>query len=145
MPASPRGLWQFGTYLGSYPNSDGRVLENFGTGSQRDLGDPSQPLDQFHLFNVSSKANGWNAWINGLNLLSTTNNRFAYTTGPLLGYSVYYITYYWFARDIAEVLVYNRVLSSDERDAVSSYLNARYALVTSAPATPTNLIASPGT
>ena len=43
---------------------------------------------------------------------------------------------------MAEVLIYNRVLSAAERDAVNSYLNSKYALVTNAPAGPTNLTAS---
>src|SRR2546425_863675 len=71
LPSSPRGLWHFGTSQGYYPNTDGRVLDDFGSGSQWDLGNPAQPVSQFHLYNVSSKANGWNAWINGLNLLSS--------------------------------------------------------------------------
>lgn len=35
---------------------------------------------------------------------------------------------YWFAGDIAEVLIYNRPLSNDERDAIESYLMTKYAL-----------------
>lgn len=35
---------------------------------------------------------------------------------------------YWFAGDIAEVLIYNRPLSDNERDAVESYLKVHYAL-----------------
>jgi hypothetical protein len=143
LPSSPHGLWYFGTSQGYYPNTDGKVLDDFGTGSQRDLGDPAQPVSQFHLYNVSSKANSWNAWINGLNLLSSTNNSFAYTPSPVLGYSItcpYYCYTYYFAGDIAEVLVYNRVLSSDERAAVGTYLNKRFAFVINPPPSPTNLV-----
>jgi hypothetical protein len=47
-----------------------------------------------------------------------------------------------FSGDIAEILIFNRLLSVEEMDTVGSYLNQRFALVTSAPATPTNLLAT---
>src|SRR5439155_13510887 len=44
-----------------------------------------------------------------------------------------------FVGDVAEVLVYNRGLGENDRDAVASYLNERYAFIGSAPATPASL------
>src|SRR5207249_1014113 len=123
------GLWAFSSGDGWYPYSDGRVLEGFGTTSQYDLGNPAQALDQFHVFDVSSAANDWNAWINGLNLLNLTNNTFSYYGAPSLGrnYTGSLYSTYSFAGDIAEVLVYNRVLNSSERAALAQYLKGRYA------------------
>ena len=46
-----------------------------------------------------------------------------------------------FAGEIAEVLIYSRGLTPDERFDLGTYLNWRYNLVTDAPVTPTNLTA----
>ncbi|MEY2564930.1 MAG: large repetitive protein [Verrucomicrobiota bacterium] len=44
--------------------------------------------------------------------------------------------------DIAEVLIYNRALSSSERTVVESYLNQRYSVVSTIPASPSSLAGS---
>ncbi len=112
--------------------------ENFGSSARYVVGNPAQPLDQYHLYNVAGKAGELTARINGIVQYSTTINTYGYYTAPVLG--VWSSTY--FAGDVAEVLIYSRVLNSDERDAVNTYLNAKYGLVTNAPAAPTNLTAS---
>jgi len=48
----------------------------------------------------------------------------------------------YFAGDIAEVLVFNRGLTANERLVVNAYLNGKYDLVPAVPATPSNLVAT---
>src|SRR5207249_2462345 len=138
-PTDAHGLWRVGGAGGDYyPSSDGMIYESFGATTTYVVGNPAQPLDQYHLYNAAGKAGEWTARINGLIQYSTTNNTYGYYTAPVLG--AWGSTY--FDGAVAEVLIYNRVLSAAERDAVNSYLNSKYALVTNAPAGPTNLTAS---
>src|SRR6266542_2426362 len=139
-PSTPRSLWRMGTgsYGDYYPSTDGIIYENFGSSARYVVGNPAQPLDQYHLYNVAGKAGELTARINGIVQYSTTINTYGYYTAPVLG--VWSSTF--FAGDVGEVLIYSRVLNSDERDAVNTYLNAKYGLVTNAPASPTNLTAS---
>jgi probable HAF family extracellular repeat protein len=142
-PSATRSLWIFGSYnyygnwYGMYPATDGTISEDFGTTGLNNIGNPTQPLDQFHLYNVAGKSGEWTARINGLVQYATTNNTFGYAGSPKLGFGASY-----FAGDLSEVLIFNRTLTGDERDAVNMYLNSKYALVTNAPVAPTNLTAT---
>jgi len=78
-----------------------------------------------HLFSVSSSASTWEMWIDGVTQGASTNGSFSAggtqtigsggSGGPLCG-------------DIAEIIEYNRDLTTDERDRVSMYLAEKYAL-----------------
>ena len=137
-PASHRSAWRFGsTGSGSlnYPNSSGNVSEDFGSTSLKSLGDPAQPLDQYHLFNAAAKASDWSARLNGVLQFGTTNNTVGFWSTPTLGSGPYYLD-----GDIAEIMIYNRSLTAGERDLLGIYLNSRYAFVAALTA-PTGLSA----
>ncbi len=139
MPATIRGLWKFGTDNSSwvrYPSTDGSIWEDFGSTANYAMGVPAQPLTEFHLFNVSAATGQWAARLNGATQGSRTNTTYAYNTAPTLGKNSYY-----FDGDVAEVVIYDRVLSTAERNAVSYYLNSKYALVAATATTPSNLMA----
>ena len=139
MPGTSRALWQFGAIAYTYyPDSSGNIVEDFGSTSLHTVGDPAQPLDQYHVYEVASQSGNWSAWINGMLQSSTADNIYGINVYPTLGNS----GPYYFAGDVAEVLVFNRVLSADERDTVNGYLNLKYGLVAKAPTTPTNLVAT---
>src|SRR5882724_2120448 len=120
-----------------YPSGDGTILENFGTRNQKQTGRPSQALNQFHLYNVSSKAGEFASRINGRQHFKTTSNTVFFPNGPVLGGGVYYD--HRFGGDIAEILIFNRVLSQQERDEVGVYLNDKYRFVADPPRVPTNV------
>ena len=133
-------LWHFGLsgYGGlAYPDSSGNILDDFGSTSYYTVGDPAQPLDQYHVYEVAGATNYWSAWINGVLQSSTTNNIYGITASPMLGYA----NGNYFAGDMAEVLVFNRTLTASERLTVNYYLDLKYGLVT-VPAAPTNLVAT---
>jgi hypothetical protein len=94
------------------------------------------------VYEAASQTNLWVAWINGELQYLTTNN--SYQTSSYYGYSLGYDNQLdsYFDGDIAEVLVFNRVLTADERSTVNGYLDVKYGLVMAAPVVPTNLVAT---
>ncbi len=119
-----------------YPFYDGSsysIYENFGSSSQSPyyLGVPAQPLNQFHIYEVAAAQSGdWYAWINGgTPLRHFTGNSVAFATSPTLG-----ITPSGggqassFKGDIAEILIFNQVLSDDQKSVVRNYLRNKYGL-----------------
>ena len=126
-----------------------RIWDDFGVGSMTlpgsddmsghsELGRPSQSLDQPHIFNVYTKTNDWAARINGVLLKGRAINRVSFTNS-----NVYLCANGSGSRCfdglIAEVLMYSRVLTADERFALGIYLNWRYNLTANVPATPSDL------
>jgi hypothetical protein len=99
------------------------------------VGDPPQTLDQFHLYETSSKAGEWIARLNGFLQFRSLTNTVAFSSPMRVGGNGYY-----FAGDIAEIMVYERVLTAEERQSVRRYLLAKYALEIP-PETPTALTA----
>jgi hypothetical protein len=133
-PGNPQGFWHMGnSYYGdlvTYPGADGSINDDFGSTNLLGLGIPAQPITQFHVYNVSAQNESWTAWINGYSLYQTNVNEFGFNgscylgaSGPTGGGPSSY-----FLGDMAEVLVFNRSLTTDERMAVNGYLNGKYRL-----------------
>ena len=159
-PVANSSLWQIGSAVAgspyitgnSYPEMNGNIDDDFGSASMQSEGVPSQPLTQYHLYDVTSQNNVFAAWVNGNLLYQNTTNTVGFSSTLYLG-CFHYVVPYWasyngyFYGDIAEVMIFNRGLSANERDAVGNYLMSKYALSqlttnTSLPITPTNLVAS---
>jgi hypothetical protein len=137
-------LWIFGYNQNpsyeQYPFYDGSTYsidENFGsTGSGYRLY-PAQyglSIDQYHMYEVAAKNTDWWAWINGGTLLlHRTDNRIGFANSPSLGSNPPSGQgWYSFKGDIAEILIFNQVLSGDQnsgqKKVVLDYLNAKYGL-----------------
>ena len=139
------GFWRFGTagyVAAAYPAGDGHIRDDFGSDTSHDIGSLNQPLDQPHLYEAVSRSNEWTARVNGVVQYTTNANNVAWNASMSLGYGGN--NYYeggsrYFSGDIAEVLVFDRVLSNEEREVVNDYLNAAYDFVPAAPPTPTGL------
>ena len=140
MPVANRALWYFSASAtsGRYPATDGTISEAFGSSVLRNIGNPVQPLDAYHLYDVSSQTNDWSARVNGVLQSRSLVNTYSFQTSLALGYN--FNTAY-FAGDVAELMIFNRVLSVSEREVVNSYLNSKYAVVTNVPAVPAGLAA----
>jgi alpha-tubulin suppressor-like RCC1 family protein len=136
-------LWMIGDdYIwgpNTYPGGDGTVCETFGTRNQKNTGVPTQPLTRAHVYNVSSKAGEFVTRFNGTEHFRTTSNTVFFPSSPRLGGGIY--DRHRFGGDIAELIVFNHVLTATERSAVQGYLGSKYQAVLVPPA-PTNLIAS---
>ena len=123
------GSHRFGSSSGSasYPSS-GSIVDDFGSATLKDTGTPTVDLSQFHIYNVSSAPNSWVSRIDGLDQYSTTTNTVAFSDRPTLGYDGNF-----FEGDVAEVLVFAKILQPAERRQVMVYLAAKYALTASHP------------
>lgn len=151
-PAAARGLWHFGSAPGGvYPgpgSQGGYISASFGrTTLVTDAGTPVQPIDSFHLYNAATEPGRWTSRINGAVHYSTDQNVVGFTTSPQLGRNRLNNFPDEFDGDIAEMMVFSRVLTAAERDAVGLHLNRKYRFLTSLPGTPTGLNAvaiSPG-
>ena len=136
------GLWNFGGsgsgYNQVYTGAGGYIQEDFGSTSYYNLGTPAQPTTQYHVYQVSAQTNNWAAWMNGSLLCQTFQNsvKFDNEGSVTIGKNVPY-----FLGDIAEVMIFNRALTTGERATINAYLNSKYALVAAVPPTPTNLTA----
>jgi Bacterial Ig domain/Fibronectin type III domain len=157
-PSRSQSLWEMGGDSWNekaYPDANGSINDDFGSAGGayntgvHASGALSQSLNQYHIYEVTSQSNNWAAWINGTLITQTRNNTVSFAATPTLGTSSYALyTVWWttagsgFPGDIAEVLVFNRGLTADERITVNTYLNGKYELVAALPATPTNLVAT---
>jgi hypothetical protein len=142
-PPTTRALWSIGGASDgadhvAYP-TNGLVTDDFAHSVVQSLGAPAQPLDQFHVYEVSSAQGAWSAWINGvLQVTTSVGNYGDYRGTYLIGSSGSRS----FDGLISEIVIFSRNLTQQERTAVSEYLNSKYALVPAVPAQPTNLVAS---
>ena len=136
------GLWTFGgsglSWNEEYTAPGGYIQEDFGSTSYYNLGTPAQPTTQYHIYQVSAQTNNWAAWMNGSLLYQTFQNSVKFDTegAPIIGQNNSH-----FLGDIAEVMIFNRALTTAERATINDYLNSKYALVAAVPPTPTNLTA----
>ncbi len=130
------GLWHFGSspYGASYPWTNG-VNEDFGRSAEISQGWPVQDVSQFRIYNVSSSSGLWRSWIDGVPLSKSTSNTVSFTSSPKVGKNNYGSH---FSGDIAEILVFDRALSDDDRNAIVTYLNQKYAIFP-VPSAPTGL------
>jgi Fibronectin type III domain len=146
-PAAYQALWEdSGSGSGQlmYPNSNGHIRDGTGNANYPpyDLGTPAQPLTNYNVYEVSGTTGPWAAWLDGQLLGSLTGNTYGVWGGNLgLGWDSYNQSYF-FAGDVAEVLMFNRPLTGAERSTVNNYLGLKYGLVTGVPAAPTNLVAT---
>jgi hypothetical protein len=89
------------------------------------MGRASVPWNQFHFYNVFSGSGEWTARINGITHFSTNANSFSVTSAPVFGASVGNVSFHG---DVAELILFNRGLSGEERWAVEEYLFSKYFL-----------------
>jgi len=121
-----QGAWNFGTGdVTNYLWLSGRVYECFGSDTPKNFV-PVVPLDAYHVYNVSSQANNWQARFNGVAAYSTTSNTVAFNSTPQLGGPASGSG--TFAGDMAEVIIFDHVLTTAERETANYYLSRKYAL-----------------
>ena len=129
------GLWAFGMGNGSrYPETSNQINDDFATTGWYNTGPAPAGLTEFHLYNVGGDATVWFQNFNGQAHFRQTGNTVGFRNNPTIGASLGC----YFDGDIAEVLVYDHVLSTEERETINGYFSVKYALtVTGVPAAPT--------
>jgi hypothetical protein len=130
-PSANRGLWSIGSnYRNAYPQSDGQIVDDFGSGNYYSSGATVVRLNEQHLYNVVSTSTEWTSRLNGRVQFTTASNTVGFWPWPVIGsggaVSGYGSTN--FDGDIAEVIIYDHALSSAERDSVNSYLLSKYGM-----------------
>lgn len=133
-----RKPFTFGGYYGlHYPAVGGVLWDDTGSNANKLIGDPALPLDEWRVYNSSSTAGQFSARLNGGLIYQTFTNTVGFRA------SGFYVGQghdgYNFLGDIAEIIVYNRVLSAAEREAITLYLAVKYALDVVAADAPTDL------
>ena len=96
----------------------------------------------WNIFQIKAKVNEWGAGFNGQFQASTNNNAVSFGGNNInyLGAHAGYV----FRGDIAEVILFDRVLTTDERDRVESYLALKYGVTLDQLVAPQNYVASDG-
>ncbi|MEO6876423.1 MAG: fibronectin type III domain-containing protein [Opitutaceae bacterium] len=133
------GLWSLGGTDGTNTEIIGtrHLTDDFGRSYRTDVGEPVVPLTDYVIYNTAAVTSDWTVRLNGLTQVHLTDNTVAFGANGWLGRA----GGRYLHGDIAEVIAYDRVLSDDERLAVASILNQRYAVV-AAPEAPANLTAT---
>ena len=108
----------------------GDVYEAFGTSSRKLIPTANTPssLTNWSLYNVSSRANEWIARLNGSSIFSTTSNSVSWRSAPILGGTGGIAYGAGFDGYIAEIILYNTVLSEPDRLKVRTYIANKYGI-----------------
>lgn len=123
------GFSSFGT--ASWPTNNahygyyGTIYDDFGSTVRYTVGDPPGLLSDWHIYNVSTAPNEWIARLDGTTLYSAGSNTVGFTAYPALGMSSSGI---FLNGEVAEVLVYDSVLTPEMRSLIMVYLRDKYAL-----------------
>lgn len=119
--------WIFGTAVGEdhYCYADGNIYTDWGSTTRRNIGNPVPLFNEWRLVNVVSKAGEWTMRIDGEVFYTTAVNTVGFTSTPRIGGGS--DTFFW-PGDLAEILVYNRVLSAAERKAIEYHFRSKYDL-----------------
>jgi len=121
------GLCQFGTGNGVAYSEDevDLIWEDFGMEDFNPMHGPgSAVLTAVNSYHASITQEGVSTVrFNGATLITRNTDNVVFTAHPLLGSDVFNE---YFNGDIAEVIVFNRALTGEERDAIEAYLNLKY-------------------
>lgn len=105
--------------------TDGLTYERFGTTVRKEAITVSERLGTWFWYNVWSASNDYAVNVNGTNYYTTATNTVGFTTTPMLGRlasdATYFFDGYW-----EELFLFDRKLSSGERQDMLDYLAARY-------------------
>lgn len=126
---SYNGFYHFGE--SPYPMNNahygyfGTIYDEFGSNTRYTVGDPAGTLNTWHIYNVSTAPDSWTARFDGSVLFHSDENTVTFTHYPYLGMSPSGI---FLNGEIAEVIMYNSVLSPEMRELVQGYLQEKYGL-----------------
>ena len=138
-PVVSHGLWKFnGSGPTYFPDTVGVVKDAFGSTVARTNLAPLPDVTQPVIYDAAAAAGLWRGRMNGPVKQETNSNTVSFSGTPLLGRSTGGAGEP-FSGDVAELLVFNRVLALDEQKAVRDYLAAKFSIALDAPHLPANL------
>lgn len=102
------------------PNN-GTLSLSEGTANGATLTGPLRNTTAYMVNNLFSETNNWQCAFNGTTALTDITNTTNFSGTPYLGYSGSY-----FYGNLTEIVLYNRVLNTDERERVNTYMAIKY-------------------
>lgn len=112
---------------------DCTIYDTFATADRKNgLTPPATITNAWSLYSVKSTNNDWESFVNGISVYADASNVYNNQVGG--NDEILYIGKqtsigsYAIKGKVAEVIVYNRVLTTQERQQVEGYLNAKYAI-----------------
>ncbi len=122
-----------GTKATHTPYMDGIFYEHFGTDTRKTLGNPTPSFTSPRIYSVHSGANDFRTYIDGTNFTTTGTNTVNFGTKTRnLGWSDAGVTAY-LSCDMFEILIFNEVLSTGNREKVEGYLAHKWGLAGNLP------------
>jgi hypothetical protein len=123
------GFWSFGTSVNAteVPFTDGNIYDDSGSTTRKSCGAVTG-LDTPFVYDVASAAGAWSNHVNGALQFSTGTNTVAVHSPPWIGKSDTGAAPQFYDGYFAEILLFNRVLSTGDQTRVRRYLGGRYAI-----------------
>lgn len=124
--AARAGFWTMGSSADAahVPYTDSKVWDDCGATVRKDCGALTATLTSPSCYEVRSASGAWQNLINGTSQFSTATNTVGFASAPALGGNASVGSY--FDGAIAELVVYDRVLSANERAVLVAYFKGRY-------------------
>lgn len=136
--ASPAGqyLWSFSStgILSDYGiTGSGNIVETFGLNAAGGVGaNPALALTSWRLYNVRREIDDLNVYLDDVLLYSNPGvGACSFPAAPSIGGNQDANS--WFSGGIAEILMFNRVLTADERTTILNYISPKFSLGLVAP------------
>lgn len=108
-----------------YNYQDGNIYDSFGRTTRPSIGPAPAPLTSWHVYNTISTSAEWTASFNGTQFSTTATNTVAFNATPFLltqGGAFKYLG------KMAEVLLFNRKLTTPERSYINTGLKNYYTI-----------------
>lgn len=122
------GLWQVGSGASTHMAfDDGIAYDGALSTSRQTLGNLTASFSDPFLYSVASGAGDWRAYMNGTSVFTTASNTVGFS-GAAARLGINSGGNLWRGL-IGEVLLYTRVLTTVERDSVTSYLKTKWGVV----------------
>jgi hypothetical protein len=112
--------------------TDSAVYHDFGSTARKSAGDPATSLATWHIGNFNSASAHWSYYLNATSQFTTGTNTVGFGSVPTIGRCA--ASTGFFPGKIAEILIFNAVLSSTDREKVEGYLAHRWGLTAVLPA-----------
>ena len=105
---------------------DNHIYDDGGGTARYNCGVPVVALNTPQVYEVQNAAGSWVNLLNGVSQSSSASNTVGLAAAPQIGGNSVGGVYYY--GDWAEMVLYNRILSSVERQSLVNYFNGRYGL-----------------
>lgn len=129
------GLYSFGTdALGDVYSfsGDNAIYDGFGSTARKSTGVPGPSLTAWRVYSVATRKGDWTSRLDGAQHFNTATNVVGFRTAPALGVALQTGANF-LNGDMAEVLMFDHVLTPEERGGVLGALSDKYALGIGAP------------